>query len=508
MNEEAKFAQAAMKTFGRGNKALNGEYSKANNAKPPGKYGVVWKRPAKVKPIYEKRPVYETRKRIVKEKYMDEIEEEYETNEVDHNRPIFKDSSTIQKGKLKKNKEYAWKAGFGYAEIIGYEKKKAKRMKMVEKEREKEIEEQVLIRHDQVKVGEEKIAAKEYYGKLGEKKEADPKGTMAFGFKVNYDGKIDGPTVTFDSSYDDSWDFSMTLSRDLQSSTDPAIPGRPGDTILGGGFEIVYVKTDTLDIRPKGAVFAEGEQESEWFDCTNADDIKPDVVILRGAGIDDSVAYSHRENREYTRDKIIEISGGNRYFVAVNAKNEEKKDYCYSVRLKITEEDKGGKKQCKAEFEDAKKRVRECSKYHSGNKTFAKPTEPTDAHDIATTDGAKGIGLKELFYASKSGDSKPPKCLTVVPEIQWRPRVPTSYVSSIFTIESKIIPELKDLIKVSESTNSLMTDGEISNSTNLPRSFESERSLERSFGARSANGSPLSIWSRRTITLKEILLLP
>ena len=117
MNEEAKFAQAAMKTFGRGNKALNGEYSKANNAKPPGKYGVVWKRPAKVKPIYEKRPVYETRKRIVKEKYMDEIEEEYETNEVDHNRPIFKDSSTIQKGKLKKNKEYAWKAGFGYGEI-------------------------------------------------------------------------------------------------------------------------------------------------------------------------------------------------------------------------------------------------------------------------------------------------------------------------------------------------------------------------------------------------------
>ena len=49
-------------------------------------------------------------------------------------------------------------------------------------------------------------------------------------------------------------------------------------------------------------------------------------MLLGGDGIDDLVAYSHKENREYTRDKIIEeISGGNRYFVAVNAKNEEEK---------------------------------------------------------------------------------------------------------------------------------------------------------------------------------------
>mgnify|MGYP004145214951 CR=1 FL=1 len=79
------------------------------------------------------------------------------------------------------------------------------------------------------------------------------------------------------------------------------------------------------------------------------------------------------------------------------------------------------------------------------------------------------VGLKELFYASKSGDSKPPKCLTVVPEIQWRPRVPTSYVSSIFTIESKIIPELKDLIKVANDPNSLMADDLISESTKIPQ---------------------------------------
>ena len=40
----------------------------------------------------------------------------------------------------------------------------------------------------------------------------------------------------------------MTLDRNMESSQDPGIPGRPGDVILGGGFEIVYVRTDTLDL--------------------------------------------------------------------------------------------------------------------------------------------------------------------------------------------------------------------------------------------------------------------
>ena len=41
----------------------------------------------------------------------------------------------------------------------------------------------------------------------------------------------------------------MTLDRNLESSQDPAIPGRPGDVILGGGFEIVYVRSDEVDFQ-------------------------------------------------------------------------------------------------------------------------------------------------------------------------------------------------------------------------------------------------------------------
>ena len=52
----------------------------------------------------------------------------------------------------------------------------------------------------------------------------------------------EGPTVTISGGGDNGWDFHMTLDRNLESSQDPAIPGRPGDVILGGGFEIVYVK--------------------------------------------------------------------------------------------------------------------------------------------------------------------------------------------------------------------------------------------------------------------------
>ena len=40
----------------------------------------------------------------------------------------------------------------------------------------------------------------------------------------------------------------MTLNRNLDSSLDPALAGRPGDVLLGGGFEIVYVMSDILDL--------------------------------------------------------------------------------------------------------------------------------------------------------------------------------------------------------------------------------------------------------------------
>ncbi|CAL6314626.1 unnamed protein product [Bathycoccus prasinos] len=59
----------------------------------------------------------------------------------------------------------------------------------------------------------------------------------------------EGPTVTISGETDNGWDFHMTLDRNLESSQDPAIPGRPGDVILGGGFEIVYVRSDKVDFQ-------------------------------------------------------------------------------------------------------------------------------------------------------------------------------------------------------------------------------------------------------------------
>ena len=52
--------------------------------------------------------------------------------------------------------------------------------------------------------------------------------------------------MTASAETDNSWDFQMTLDRNIESSTDPGIPGRPGDVVLGGGFEIIYVRTDVV----------------------------------------------------------------------------------------------------------------------------------------------------------------------------------------------------------------------------------------------------------------------
>ena len=97
----------------------------------------------------------------------------------------------------------------------------------------------------------------------------------------------------------------------------------------------------------------------------------------------------------------------------------------------------------------------------------------------------KALVLKKFYYASKNSnkDSEPMKCLTVVPQVQWLPRVPMSYYSPIFTIESKIIPELKDLIKVANDPNSLMADDLISESTKIPQVLKVKEVWKRAFEA-------------------------
>jgi hypothetical protein len=51
-------------------------------------------------------------------------------------------------------------------------------------------------------------------------------------------------------------------------------------------------------------------------------------------------------------------------------------------------------------------------------------------------------------------------CLAVRQEVEWTPRKPTSYIINVFTIESKILPELKYL-------RDGILDGKISNTDKL-----------------------------------------
>ena len=85
---------------------------------------------------------------------------------------------------------------------------------------------------------------------------------MGFSFSTSGGRLADGPEVTASAETDNSWDFQMTLDRNIESSTDPGIPGRPGDVVLGGGFEIIYVRTDVVDIRNNCLTVVE---QVEWF---------------------------------------------------------------------------------------------------------------------------------------------------------------------------------------------------------------------------------------------------
>ena len=100
------------------------------------------------------------------------------------------------------------------------------------------------------------IAKDFFLSKLGEeKKKADPEskkasiGLLKYSYEHESSTEIEGPDVSVSATTDNSWDMEMVLDRNLQSSTDPGLPGRPGDVILGGGFEIVYTHKDTLDVR-------------------------------------------------------------------------------------------------------------------------------------------------------------------------------------------------------------------------------------------------------------------
>ena len=73
------------------------------------------------------------------------------------------------------------------------------------------------------------------------------KGIAKGTFKVEQEG----PKFAFTSRRTDSWDISFKTERVITSSTDPALPGRVGDAILGGGVELTYVLSDEIDATGK-----------------------------------------------------------------------------------------------------------------------------------------------------------------------------------------------------------------------------------------------------------------
>jgi len=73
---------------------------------------------------------------------------------------------------------------------------------------------------------------------------------VEFESKVGKHGEaqVDGPNFSAESESKSGWDLTLTTDRVVRSSEDPALPGRAGDAILGGGIELVYKLSDVLDL--------------------------------------------------------------------------------------------------------------------------------------------------------------------------------------------------------------------------------------------------------------------
>ena len=71
------------------------------------------------------------------------------------------------------------------------------------------------------------------------------------GFEDKAEIEFNAPTFTVSANEGSGWDVTLTANRALRSSQDPALPGRAGTGVLGGGIELVYKISDVLDLTLK-----------------------------------------------------------------------------------------------------------------------------------------------------------------------------------------------------------------------------------------------------------------
>ena len=136
---------------------------------------------------------------------------------------------------------------------------------------------------------------------------------MGFAAGIGGGREEDGPSVSVSATTDNGWDFHMTLNRNLDSSLDPALAGRPGDVLLGGGFEIVYVMSDILDLDDGASdnclavtqevVWSARKPTSYIINVfTIEDKILPELEYLRGGILDGTISNSDEELEAVSRD--------------------------------------------------------------------------------------------------------------------------------------------------------------------------------------------------------------
>ena len=128
--------------------------------------------------------------------------------------------------------------------------------------------------------------------------------------------KESGPHFTAKATSEEVWETTVTMDRHIRSSDDEGTPGRPGDVILGGGIELVYKVSDTLDVGTAGDCLTTGvgitwlprRPTSYVFNVFSIESqVLPNLYFLY------TVAKSGENTAKTPSDRIVKDGSGMRY---------------------------------------------------------------------------------------------------------------------------------------------------------------------------------------------------
>jgi len=128
-----------------------------------------------------------------------------------------------------------------------------------------------------------------------------------FSANIQSDFTLESPALELSNNNRDGWGIEIVTKSVIRSSQDVALPGRAGDTILGGGIELVYKIADKLDIDKKTDCLST-QSKIVWLPR------KPTTYMFNVATVETQVLPNLRNLLSKVRRGAVEKDGSKMWF--------------------------------------------------------------------------------------------------------------------------------------------------------------------------------------------------